>query len=255
LGAGRKHIVVLTGAGISAESGLPTFRDNDGLWKTHDVYKLASPEGWNEDFKLVLDFYNFRRNKVREAQPNLAHFLLAELESAFDVDIITQNIDNLHERAGSKKVLHLHGEIMKAQSSSDSSFVYDLGNRDILPGDTCEKGSQLRPFVVWFGEAVPLLADGIEIVRSSDIFMVIGTSMVVYPAAGLIDYVPSNAEVIVIDKKIPQFGQRKNLMLVEDTAVKGVGLVVNKLLKKDYREKYNCKEKMASKNSTGSGSN
>lgn len=226
----RKNIVVLTGAGISAESGIPTFRDSGGLWEKYDVYELASPEGWANNPVRVLDFYNFRRQKVREALPNKAHLELARLEESFDVTIISQNVDNLHERGGSTHVVHLHGEIMKAQSSIDSSLVYELGDKDILWGDKCEKGSQLRPAVVWFGEAVPMMENAIEIAGKADIFIVIGTSLAVYPAASLIDYVPVHAEKYIIDKKIPEIGNYKNLITIEDSAVNGVPLVVNKLL-------------------------
>jgi NAD-dependent deacetylase len=227
----KKNIIVLTGAGISAESGIPTFRDTDGLWQKYDMMELASPQGWTKDFKLVLEFYNVRRKKVREAQPNAAHLALVDLEKFYNTYIITQNVDNLHEKAGSKMILHLHGEILKARSTVDVDLKYDLGDKDIHPGDTCELGSQLRPDVVWFGEAVPLLNDAISIVRKADIFIIIGSSLQVYPAATLIGYVPDNAEKYIIDKKIPALGYYKNLVVIEQPAVIAVPELVNKLNK------------------------
>lgn len=225
----KKNIVVLTGAGISAESGIPTFRDTDGLWQKYDMMELASPQGWSKNFKLVLDFYNVRRKKVREAKPNAAHFALVELETQYNTDIITQNIDDLHEKAGSKNILHIHGEIMKAKSTANEDLVYDLVEKDIYPGDTCELGSQLRPDVVWFGEEVPLLDEAIRLVKKADIFIVIGSSLEVYPAASLIEYVPSDSKKYVIDKSIPALGNYKNLEIIEQTAAIAVPKLVNKL--------------------------
>jgi NAD-dependent deacetylase len=227
----KKNIVVLTGAGISAESGIATFRDTDGIWQKYDMMELASPQGWAKDFKLVLEFYNVRRKKVREAQPNAAHLALVELEKRNNTFIITQNIDNLHEKAGSKNILHLHGEILKARSTVNEDLIYDLGEKDIFPGDTCELGSQLRPDVVWFGEAVPMLGEAIRLAEKADIFIIIGTSLAVYPAATLIDYVMDDAKKYIIDKKIPVLNSYPNLEIIEQPAVVGVPELVNKLNK------------------------
>jgi len=227
----KKNIVVHTGAGISAESGIPTFRDHDGLWQKYDMMELASPQVWAKDFKLVLEFYNVRRKKVREAQPNAAHLALVELETLYNIFIITQNVDNLHEKAGSENILHLHGEIMKARSTADKDLIYDLGDKDIYPGETCKLGSQLRPDVVWFGEAVPLLNEAIRLVQKADIFIIIGSSLHVYPAATLIEYVPEDSKKYIIDKKIHEVGYYKNLEIIEQPAVIGVPELVNKLNK------------------------
>ncbi len=186
----KKKLVVLTGAGVSAESGIRTFRDQNGLWEGHDVMEVASPEGWRRNKPLVLDFYNQRRKEALKVKPNQAHIGLAELEKWYDVTIVTQNIDNLHERAGSSKVIHLHGEIFKSQSTIDPHLVYEMEGWEIKIGDKCEKGSQLRPFVVWFGEMVPMMEPAIEAAMEADIFAVVGTSLLVYPAAGLIQYTP-----------------------------------------------------------------
>lgn len=192
-------LVVLSGAGISKESGIPTFRDNDGLWKSYRFEEVASPQAWRRDPQLVLDFYNFRRKAVIEAKPNDAHLGLKRLEEFFEVIIITQNVDDLYERAGSKNIVHLHGEIRKARSTKDESLVIDIDGDELNLGDNCPLGSQLRPHIVWFGEAVPAISDAIKIVKSADIFLVIGTGLQVYPAAGLVDYVPSNAKKYLID--------------------------------------------------------
>ena len=186
-----EKIVVLTGAGISAESGVKTFRDNNGLWENHKIEEVATPEAWHNNPKLVLEFYNQRRKQLFEVEPNNGHKALVELENLFDVQIITQNVDDLHERAGSSNVIHLHGELKKVRSSSDSSLVYELDHWEIKMGDNCEKGSQLRPHIVWFGEGVPMIEKAIDIVSQADILIVVGTSMVVYPAASLINYVSS----------------------------------------------------------------
>ena len=196
-----KRIVILTGAGMSAESGLKTFRDSDGLWENHNIYDVATPEAWGRDPELVLNFYNDRRKQVRVAEPNKAHLALAKLEQKYNVSIITQNIDDLHERAGSTHVIHLHGEVNKARSSVDSGLVYELDHWEMKMGDTCEKGSQLRPHIVWFGEAVPMIEKAISIVEMADVVMVIGTSLSVYPAAGLVNYAPHFAEKYYIDPK------------------------------------------------------
>jgi len=194
-----KKIVVLTGAGISAESGIKTFRGADGLWEGHDIMEVASPEGWFQNKELVLDFYNQRRKQLLLVQPNKAHHLLAKLESDFDVEIITQNVDDLHERAGSTKIIHLHGELLKVRSTTEENLVYHW-EKDLHLGDKCERGNQLRPHIVWFGEEVPMLDKSIEIVQKSDILVIIGTSMQVYPAAGLINYIKPNNLSIISEK-------------------------------------------------------
>jgi NAD-dependent protein deacetylases, SIR2 family len=185
-----KRVVVLSGAGISAESGLQTFRGADGLWEGHRVEDVATPEAWAADPGLVLEFYNKRRRAVREAEPNVAHRALVDLERAYDVRIVTQNVDDLHERAGSSQVLHLHGEVLKARSTRNPRLVWHLGERDIKLGDVCELGSQLRPHIVWFGEMVPAMDDAVELVAEADVLLVVGTSLQVYPAAGLVFEAP-----------------------------------------------------------------
>jgi NAD-dependent deacetylase len=217
----KKKIVVLTGAGISAESGLKTFRDSDGLWEGYDVMEVATPRGWRSNPQLVLDFYNMRRKDVTAASPNAAHYGLAELQNDFDVTIITQNIDDLHERAGSKNVMHLHGEIFKMRSERDEELVYEIRG-DINLGDKAEDGSQLRPNIVWFEEPVPMIETAIPVVYSADIFVVVGTSLVVYPAAGLINYVEMKTPKFVVDKKIPNISAMHNLTLIEKPATEGV---------------------------------
>lgn len=191
-------VVVFSGAGISAESGLPTFRDNGGLWHNHSVYDVATPEAWARDPQLVLDFYNARRQGLREVKPNAAHCALAELERHCEVVVVTQNVDELHERAGSSRVIHLHGELTKARSSERESLVYDLGGRDIALGDVCELGSQLRPHVVWFGEMVHNTDEACAAIASADKLLVVGTSLSVYPAAGFIELAPPGAERVVV---------------------------------------------------------
>jgi NAD-dependent deacetylase len=217
----KKKIVVLTGAGISAESGLKTFRDSDGLWEGYDVKEVATPRGWKKDPALVLDFYNQRRKNVLDAQPNDAHTGLAKLQDDFDVTIITQNIDDLHERAGSKKVLHLHGEIFKMRSEHDEALVYDIRG-DINLGDKASDGAQLRPNIVWFEEPVPMIELAIPVVLSADIFVVVGTSLVVYPAAGLVDFAPIEIPKYIIDKQIPYTTSVRNLTRIEKPATSGV---------------------------------
>ncbi len=195
----KPKLVFLTGAGISAESGIQTFRGGDGLWENHRIEEVATPSAWQSNPELVLRFYNERRKNVMAAQPNLAHQTIVDLESEFDVHVVTQNIDDLHERAGAQNVLHLHGEIRKARSSSDETLVYPLENWELKMGDVCARGSQLRPHIVWFGEAVPAMEEAIEIVASADIVAVVGTSMTVYPAAGLIDFAPPDCRIYFID--------------------------------------------------------
>lgn len=195
-----KKLVVLTGAGISAESGIKTFRDDNGLWKNHRFEELATPNAWRKNPELVLEFYNVRRKNVVNAQPNDAHLILTDLEKYFDVQIITQNVDDLHERASSTNILHLHGEIRKARSTMNENLVYEIKGSELNIGDLCEKKSQLRPHIVWFGESVPNFQIATEIASEADIFLIIGTSLVVYPAASLLEYVPNNAPIFIIDK-------------------------------------------------------
>lgn len=217
----KKHIVVLTGAGISAESGLKTFRDSDGLWNGYDVYEVASPEGWKKNPQLVLDFYNDRRRDVAAAEPNAAHTGLADLEKDYNVTIITQNIDDLHERGGSSKVVHLHGQIFQMRSVDDDSVIYEIRS-DIKLGDTDSEGVQLRPHIVWFGEAVPMIEEAIRIMNDCDYFVVVGTSLQVYPAASLLQYAPPYLPKFIIDKKIPEVSHSPNLTFIEKNATEGV---------------------------------
>ncbi|HMK25230.1 MAG TPA: NAD-dependent deacylase [Chitinophagaceae bacterium] len=217
----KKKLVVLTGAGISAESGLKTFRDSDGLWEGYDVTEVATPGGWRKNPQLVLDFYNQRRKNVAEANPNAAHLGLAELEKYFDVTIITQNIDDLHERAGSSNVLHLHGEIFKMRSERDETIITEIRG-DIKLGDIAEDGAQFRPYIVWFEEPVPKMEEAVPVVYSADIFVVVGTSLVVYPAAGLVNYVELETPKFIVDKKIPYTSAMQNLTLIEKPATEGV---------------------------------
>ncbi|WP_111610531.1 SIR2 family NAD-dependent protein deacylase [Algoriphagus yeomjeoni] len=226
----KKHLVVLSGAGISAESGIKTFRDSGGLWEGHDVMEVASPEGWRRNRALVQNFYNLRRRQLLDCEPNEAHTILAELERDFQVSIITQNVDDLHERAGSTKVIHLHGELKKAQSSLDPSLVYNLDHWEIKEGDKCEKGSQLRPHIVWFGEQVPMMENAIEIATTADVFVVIGTSLQVYPAASLVDFVPDSTLIYVIDPKNPEVNFRRKVVNILENATKGMK-TLEKLLK------------------------
>ena len=223
-----KKIAVLTGAGISAESGLKTFRDANGLWEGHDVMEVASPEGWYANMELVLDFYNQRRKQLKTVQPNAAHKALVELENKYDVMIITQNVDDLHERAGSSHVIHLHGELLKARSSHDENLVMDW-DKDICLGDLCQHKSQLRPHIVWFGEAVPLLEEAAFYTSQADYVLIIGTSMQVYPAAGLIDYAKRDAKIFFIDPK-PTVNSGTNLTVLAENASTGVPTVVEQLL-------------------------
>lgn len=227
----KKKLVVLTGAGISAESGIKTFRDADGLWEGHDVMEVASPEGWRKNKELVLDFYNQRRRQLHQVKPNLGHFTLAELEKDFDVHIITQNVDNLHEQAGSSNVLHLHGELFKVRSTKNESYVLDW-KTDLNLGDVDTNGNQLRPHIVWFGEAVPALDEAIEITQTADFLAVIGTSLQVYPAAGLLHYAKSNVPVFYIDPKPATIYDLQNpLEIIPMNATDGVPLL-KELLKK-----------------------
>jgi NAD-dependent deacetylase len=217
----KKKLVVLTGAGISAESGLKTFRDSDGLWEGYDVNEVATPRGWRKNPALVLDFYNLRRKNVRDALPNAAHLGLAKLEEFFEVQIITQNIDDLHERAGSVQVLHLHGEIFKMRSELDETRVYPIRG-DISLGDKAPDGGQLRPHIVWFEEPVPLIVDAGRLVHGADIFLIIGTSLAVYPAAGLIDFAAPRIPKFILDKSIPITRGIQNLVSIQKPATEGI---------------------------------
>ena len=217
----KKHIVVLSGAGISAESGLKTFRDGDGLWMGYNVEDVATPRAFKKDPQLVLDFYNQRRKDVAAAKPNAAHIGLAELEQHFKVTIITQNIDDLHERGGSSHVLHLHGEIFKMRSVDDVRTTYEIRG-DINLGDTDSNGSQLRPFIVWFEEPVPMMEQAGALLHDCDYFVVIGTSLQVYPAASLLHYAPPFLPKFIIDKKIPAVSNYPNLHIIEKPATEGV---------------------------------
>jgi NAD-dependent deacetylase len=217
-----KRLIVFSGAGMSAESGLKTFRDSDGLWENYRIEDVATPEAWQKNKALVLEFYNQRRKQLFEAQPNMAHELIARLEEYYDVQIITQNVDNLHERAGSKKVLHLHGELMKARSTADASLIYSLDKPTLNPGDLCEKGSQLRPHIVWFGEMVPMYEPALELTTTADVFLVIGSSLQVYPAAGLVNYCPKNAQRFLIDPNADSLSVPKGFQVISKTATEGM---------------------------------
>lgn len=223
-----KNIVVLTGAGISAESGIKTFRDEDGLWEGHDITEVAAPAGWENDQELVLDFYNKRRRQLHTVKPNAAHKALVDLETKFNVEIITQNVDDLHERAGSQNVTHLHGELFKARSTADPELVMEWKG-DLNKGDLCEKKSQLRPHIVWFGEAVPKLESAAKIVEKADILLIIGTSLVVYPAAGLKDFAQPNTPIYLIDPK-PSIAESEHIHIIPKEASKGVPELVENLI-------------------------
>jgi NAD-dependent deacetylase len=225
-----KKVVVLTGAGISAESGLKTFRDSDGLWENYNIYDVATPQAWQKDPALVQEFYNARRKQIIAAKPNAAHHALMQLEEDFDVHIITQNIDDLHERAGSRKILHLHGEITKAQSTEDQTLIYQVKGWEIKMGDTCEKGSQLRPFIVWFGESVPKMDEAIAIASKADVFLIVGTSLQVYPAAGLYQYLPHHTPIIIVDPAHLPLNLGKNVKHIKKGASEGM-LEVPEILK------------------------
>jgi len=223
-------LVVLSGAGISAESGLKTFRDSDGLWENHNIMDVATPEAWSKNPALVLQFYNDRRRQLQEVQPNNAHKAIALLEQAFDVHIITQNVDNLHERAGSTNIMHLHGELIKARSSVYPHLIYEIGYRDILPEETCEKGSPLRPHIVWFGEAVPLIESAALLMRKATIVLVVGTSLNVYPAAGLIHEAPFGIPKYLIDPGHFEMNRMHHLTHLREPAGVALPELVKKLL-------------------------
>lgn len=225
----KKKLVVLSGAGISAESGIQTFRDSDGLWEGHNVMDVATPEGYRKNPALVLDFYNKRRQQLLTVEPNQAHFILAELENDFDVHIITQNVDDLHERAGSSNVLHLHGELLKVRSTRNHNYILEW-KTDLLDSDKDDDGFNLRPHIVWFGEEVPALEEAVQLTTEANLFLVIGTSLQVYPAAGLVDFVPKESTIYYIDPKpikIPNL--RNELVVFAENASKGMELLKEKL--------------------------
>lgn len=224
-----KKLVVLTGAGMSAESGLKTFRDMGGLWEQYDVTEVASPEAWRRNPELVMRFYNERRKALFEAKPNAGHIGLAALQEHFEVIVITQNVDDLHEQAGSKFVVHLHGELRKARSTVDPNLVYKLERWELKMGDLCEKGSQLRPHIVWFGEPVPNMSVAVELAKQADVFAVVGTSLNVYPAAGLLDYISGEVPVFLIDPSDLPVSPRKNFTFIKEKASVGVSILAKLL--------------------------
>ena len=218
----KKKLVVLSGSGISAESGIPTFRDSGGLWEGYRVEDVATPEAWIKNQAMVLDFYNQRRKKAIEVKPNRGHEVLVELEHHFEVTVVTQNVDNLHERAGSSKVIHLHGSLFESRSTLNENLVYPIKGWELNLGDKCERGSQLRPNIVWFGEAVPLMEKAAGLAAQADVFIVVGTSMVVYPAAGLIEYVPRNVPKYIVDPGNPEVRPYLNLNFINEKASTGM---------------------------------
>lgn len=224
-----KKLVVLSGAGMSAESGLRTFREMGGLWEEYDVTEVASPEGWHRNRELVLRFYNERRKQLLETAPNKGHLDLVELERDFDVIIVTQNVDDLHERAGSSSILHLHGELLKSRSTEDPHLIYDIDGWKLEEGDLCEKGSQLRPHIVWFGEAVPAIEEAAKEVSTADILVIIGTSMNVYPAAGLINYAPPTAPIYIIDPNEVAIADHPRIRVIRKNASEGVQIMMEEI--------------------------
>lgn len=230
----KKRIVVFTGAGISAESGIKTFRDSDGLWENYRIEDVATPEAWRKDPKLVLDFYNQRRKQANNAKPNLAHLALVKLEEKFDVRIITQNVDDLHERAGSSNVIHLHGQLNKSRSSLNPKLIYDIKGDELNYGDLAEDNSQLRPHIVWFGENVPAMDDAMYIAQTAKIFIVIGTSLAVYPAASLVDYAISAEKKILVDPNSELPYHIDDFELIRSNAGEGVPQVVKKLIEEGF---------------------
>lgn len=225
-----KHIVVLSGSGISAESGISTFRGADGLWENHRVEEVASPHAWATDPDLVMKFYNQRRKQLFEVEPNKGHKALVKLEDKYKVDIITQNVDDLHERAGSSNVLHLHGELKKVRSTKNPNLIYEMDQPILKMGDLCDEGSQLRPHIVWFGEEVPMIPRAAEICHLADIFIVVGTSLNVYPAAGLIDYVPLKSEKYLVDPNVLESHYYSDFEVIQENAGKGLPILVDKLI-------------------------
>ena len=226
-----KKVVVLSGSGISAESGIPTFRDSGGLWEGYDIYEVATPEAWQKNPRLVLDFYNQRRKAALAAQPNPGHLGLVELEQYYDVVIVTQNVDGLHEKAGSSEVIHLHGELSKARSTQDENLVYDVDGRDLKWGDTCELGAQLRPHIVWFGEMVPMMEVAHNEVLTADVFIVVGTSLQVYPAAGLLYDVPLHVPIYIVDPGTPTYQEQPRIKPIRKSASLGIPELVKQLIK------------------------
>lgn len=224
-----KKLVVLTGAGISAESGIRTFRDMGGLWEEYDVMEVASPEAWASNPELVQRFYNERRKQLFTVEPNAGHIALAQAEKDFEVHIITQNVDNMHERAGSTRIIHLHGELIKARSTGDADLIYDIGSKELKMGDVCEKGYQLRPHIVWFGEAVPMISEAAEIAAQADIFAVVGTSLNVYPAAGLLDYASMSTPIFLIDPHDVAVYSRRDVTFIKEPASTGVAKMLQML--------------------------
>ncbi len=227
-----KRIVILTGAGMSAESGVSTFRDSKGLWQNHRIEEVASPVAWERNPEMVLEFYNQRRKQLFEVEPNAGHYALVRLEEKYEVQIITQNVDDLHERAGSSQVLHLHGELKKARSSADPYLIYELNHWELKLGDLCEKGSQLRPHIVWFGEAVPMIEAAVKLSTTADIFLVIGTSLVVYPAAGLINYVERKVPKYYVDPKASWVSGISGMQIINDKASIALPKLVDNMLQK-----------------------
>ena len=232
----KKKIVVLTGAGISAESGLKTFRDSDGLWEEYHIEDVATYEAWFRNQELVIEFYNKRRMQLASVVPNAAHHALVKLEQKYDVTIVTQNVDDLHERAGSSDIMHLHGELTKVRSSKYPGSIKDIGYSEIHPGDLCEKGAQLRPHIVWFGEPVPLIGEAARLAMQAEILLVIGTSMAVYPAAGLVNYVPAHCRIFLVDPGDIQVQGIKNLKFIREKAGIGVPVLVDQLLAETENE-------------------
>ena len=228
----KKRLVVLTGSGISSESGIRTFREAGGMWEDHDVTEVATPMAWIRDQEMVLRFYNERRKQLLDCEPNRGHLGLVELEKYFDVRIITQNVDDLHERAGSSSVLHLHGELKKARSTVDESLVYDIEGWELKTGDRCEKGSQLRPHIVWFGEAVPAMEEAARLSTTADIFVVIGTSLVVYPAASLVGYAPPEASMWLIDPNDIVVPYNRKVEVIREKAATGIDILIPRLLER-----------------------
>jgi NAD-dependent deacetylase len=228
-----KKLVVLSGAGISAESGISTFRDNNGLWDNYRIEDVATPEAWIRNQELVLDFYNQRRKQAADVKPNAAHYALVELEKDYDVSIITQNVDNLHEIAGSSNVIHLHGELFKSRSTKNADLVYQMNSWELKTGDLCELGSQLRPHIVWFGEEVPMMETAVEVTEQADIFLVIGTSLAVYPAAGLVHYVPAGKPIYIIDPAKPDINLKRNMTFIQEKATVGMETLIKKFLLQD----------------------
>jgi NAD-dependent deacetylase len=225
-----EKIVILTGAGISAESGLKTFRDSDGLWEGYDIAEVATPEAWSRNPVLVQDFYNMRRKSVLEAEPNAAHYALAMLEEKYEVTIITQNIDDLHERAGSGNVIHLHGIITRSQSALDPELTYPIDGWELRMDELCEHGAPLRPHVVWFGEDVPMIKKAAKICMVADVFILVGSSLAVYPAAGLINYVPYHTPKYIVDPNIPQVSLHESVVKIQERATTGVPVLVSQLM-------------------------